>query len=589
MAKRGKGFSPQIQTTIRKVEIRDSAPDGTETDEDKIAKEINSTKQSVTRETSDQPEPVSQVKEEKRQEIDISTLGQIIAQQNQELVKSLQAEQQRQLEEVTQKHQERVDQLSAQVQSLEVEKKEAKKAEKIIADLLKMTGNPNPQNITEKQINFNTQISPNDAPKGAWKECLSLVEGSPTGLLTKFSPKSQIAVDDFDQRELSQYMRKNHKQICSDLTDWGKRSRGWFQNSSVARGITQAPTTIADLPGGFLQILSALIRETHRSGLVWWQFTTINYSPDARIQQDIVIPRIEYLTSSDDYTDYQLSGGGTYADLVSTSDPINSKTTQVTVQEWGRGKDGATTAISPVMIPAFVSYYSAYNLIQELQRLLGRDYCVWEDKAIKAQYDTATTVLYNNNGEVAATTPSPATAKMTRQFLRALFEYLHINLVMPFSDGCYCLVMPGKSALRQLKDELDDKWEANTKANLEELTEILIQKEYPNYGDGKITGYHGVLEGFHLFSSNQFGIGATGTENVTDEGGGTFRQSYAFGDGAVGQGISMPFTVRPFELQNFGRYDRWTWLTWQGIDTVDVDPNNDASEQLRVFKVRTAD
>ncbi len=44
------------------------------------------------------------------------------------------------------------------------------------------------------------------------------------------------------------------------------------------------------------------------------------------------------------------------------------------------------------------------------------------------------------------------------------------------------------------------------------FTLILIQKKYPNYGDGKITGYHG----------------------------------------AVGQGISMPFIVRPATDNNRG-------------------------------------
>ena len=153
------------------------------------------------------------------------------------------------------------------------------------------------------------------------------------------------------------------------------------------------------------------------------------------------------------------------------------------------------------------------------------------------------------------------------------------------------------TAWKQLREDLDDDWEAPTQANLLDFLNAMLPAYVPDESEPRVNGYMGLVEGVHVFESNAFGVGnagADGVSNVTVRAPSTtalFRDSYFFGHGAVGRGIAMPVEVRTDSVTNFDRESRLTWLSWEGVDALDVDPTGSgvASQQLRVAKFRTTD
>jgi hypothetical protein len=519
--------------------------------------------------------------EQKQKEID--SLKQSLLQQFQEQATEKEKERDRELEAVRQTLNEAQEQL-----------KQSKETIDKFEDLFKLTGSKNP--LQEKGVNFNTHIaSDRDKVFGTFAEALQIYDSAPK--VRKITEQGQSAID-FDKWQLNKFVRQNRRQLLDDLTEWGKK-RGWFAGGSVIP-VTEASTTIADLPGGFLPTLSAIVRTTHRPGYIFWQFPLTQFDFAAGMGDTISVPRFRYLVSSPNPDDYKLSGGGTFAPIVASSDNIQTGVVPLTVEEWGRGKPGASVALSPISIPSFVSFYSMYDLVAQLDRLLGFDYATWEDKKIRSYFNVSSRVVYNDRGRVT-TTPGDLGAgdngTVTRLFAINLHAYMKLLQIEPLADGCYIWAL-NSTGEAQLKADLEDKWEAPNESALRDLTNVLNPALIPPEDSGRISGYLGKYYNFHFFSSNSFSVGAAGTEGVQDDplgvGSTLTRTSYAFGAGVEGRGIGMPMELRQDSVTNFDRETRMTWLSQEGFGALDIDPvgYNDTSavpQQLRVIKVRTTD
>lgn len=398
--------------------------------------------------------------------------------------------------------------------------------------------------------------------------------------------------------ELRQDRRAFHKFLEEDLTQFGK-SHGLFRgNRMITEGERRAATTASNIPGGFLEVLSSIMRTNARPGLVFWQFPTTVHQFEKGEGDTIVIPRSAYPAAATDSNERLLSGGGTYVPIDSSNQNVQTGLIRFNLNEYGRGRSEAP----PIAIPTFVESYSMLPLMTLLQRDLFYDYYRWEDLIIREQWRPTSRVFYNNGDEIATTAAAVGSnGQMTRKFLGAVYTQMANEQVIPLADGNYGLVT-NPTAIRQLKNSLDQYWLAPTADEIQDLTNILLM-DYPNGENLKIQGYKGLYEGFHIFETNGFANGGAGTEGVATEAvnsGGTvtsatMRTSYAFGYAASGRALGGTGVQILFdEKTDFGRLDRAIWQSYEGHGPLDVDATGYGesganAQETRVFRVVTSD
>lgn len=585
-----KGFVKEI----KRVTITDSK--GGNKEEEEALVKIGQQKLDL-KESSDKPEVAHTILDEKK-------FAEMIAVAVNNATSAIATQKDKEIEQAKQQletqYQEKEDQFKQQLetvtQTLEATQQhlqESKETANKLGDLFKLTGSTQP---AIEAPNVNTKVAIGyDKTFGTVKEVIDLCENLMGDGVIKVTEKGSPFVD-FDKQQLDDYVREHRRQLMKDFTEWG-RKRGWFQGGSTV-SVKEAATTAADLPGGFLETLSSMLRVTHRPGFVFWQFPSTSFNFQKGMGQVIDVGRFAYLNSSNNPDDYQLSGSGTFSPIVSTSDPLQSGIVQITLKEWGRGKAG--TGMSPVAVPAFVMFASMYELMVQLDQKLGHDYAVFEDKKIRSYWNATSRIVYNDKG-VVTTNPANVGAGdkgiVNSKFFINLFAYMKILLIEPLRDGNY-LYVTHPTGLAQYQDALGSQWEAPSPDALKALTNILNPSFIPDEEFSRISGYFGLWNGFHLFASNAFSVGAAGTEGVQMEtlgvGSTLTRTSYAAGAGTVGRGVGMPMELREDNLTNFDRITPMTWISYEGFDPLDVDPvgYNDTSavpQQLRVIKVRTTD
>jgi hypothetical protein len=396
--------------------------------------------------------------------------------------------------------------------------------------------------------------------------------------------------------ELRQNKRDFHNFLEVELTNFGK-SHGLFRgNKMITEGERRAATTASNIPGGFLEVLSSIMRTNARPGLVFWQFPTTVHQFEKGEGDTIVIPRSAYPAAATDSNERLLSGGGTYTPIDNSNQNVQTGLIRFSLNEYGRGRSEAP----PIAIPTFVESYSMLPLLTLLQRDLFYDYYRWEDLVIREQWRPTSRVFYNNGDEIATTAAGVlSNGQMTRKFLGAVYTQMANEQVIPLADGNYGLVT-NPTAIRQLKNSLDQYWQAPTAEEIQDLTNILLM-DYPNGENLKVQGYKGLYEGFHIFETNGFANGGNGTEGVLNEscnsGGtittGTFRTSYAFGYAASGRALGGAGVQILFdEKTDFGRVDRAIWQSYEAHGPLDVDATgygeSDVPQETRVFRVRLA-
>ncbi|MGL5059029.1 MAG: hypothetical protein ACRC62_03520 [Microcoleus sp.] len=477
--------------------------------------------------------------------------------------------------------------------AIEADKQAALDKLAVFNNLFKLTGNPEPVQAVNAVTmpNANTLInSKSDKPEGALAEFMSI-----RGPVKEMDGQRFVSTSTPEHKK---FLNENLNALINDMEIYCKNNgmfRGHNSNTMSSMADLNAVTTIGDLPGNFLPTLSPILeRWTHRPSMIFWQFVNNEVNFEAGNGDTIKVPRAALKPVLTDPNERLLSGGGTYADIVTTRDNLQTGTVDITVKEWGRGAPGSNA--SPIAITRFVNAFSMMNLIKIMDDCLGYDYAQWEDMILRRLWTPTTRVVYNANNTVGTTPGSVASAasgRLTWQFLPELYGHLRANLVPTYSDGCYGYAIPTKHAT-QLRASLGQNFQFNNVVDMEALTNIF---NLDNAGShSKVSGYIGKIDNFHIFESNNFSMGAAGTEGVRSEaitgGNAVTRSGYAFGADTIARGIAEPFMLVADEVTNFNRRTAVTWISWQGVAPLDVDGAGDASavpQQTRVFEVRMTD
>jgi hypothetical protein len=498
----------------------------------------------------------------------------------------------------------------AQQQSLLSEKEkqvaEAKEQEKRIASLFKLHGSANPAVKEMKMPGVNTLLSSSrERLEGTIAVLEELRNQSPAFTKSSrsgafYTTQNFVGVDNF--------VRQNREQVIKDLETHARKNGLLLgPNGATEKIIKQAATQISDIPGGFLQTLSSIIRTTHRPGLVFWQFAQTEFNYLRGEGSTVEVYRSAYQTPGTVSSDWLLSGGGSFSVVSTNVAQVQTGIVPIVLQEWGMGAT-SNNYNQPVALSSFVMLYSMINLVAVLERNLGQNYAQHEEIQIRSLYNGTSVVLYNNQSNVVSS-PSGVLASLTsncgntdsgtitKEFLTNLHSYIYALQVEPFPDGNFALVLCPQ-AVSQLKNSLLYIWRIITPTDIEAVSNILNPTVIPPESGSRVSGYLGTYYGFHIFESNAFGVGSSGQAGVQTETinsvSTTTRTSYAFGNSAVGRGVGTPMEIRQNEITNYQRLNTYIWRSEEGFAALDVDPvgYSDSSavpQQLRVFQIHTTD
>lgn len=450
----------------------------------------------------------------------------------------------------------------------------------------RFTGNSAAANqVGFPNVNRTTTVS-SDRPPGAIAEYLSHVAQQPR--IRRLTERAGQVIA-HDTSKTDPYIRDNFRQVVKDLESWG-RSFGLFQGpNNVAQ--TDAATTISDLPGAFLETLSAVMRANNRPAFVFWQFADSRFDFQARRGTTIDVPRAAYLPGPATTEDRLLSGGGTYFPIDGTRQRLQTGIREITLKEYGLGKDSTAP---PVRIPTFVEAYSMIDLMVILDRNLWHDYYSFEDLAVVELWEQTSRIIYNNGGEVTATVGDLAAnddGTFTEEFAHSLRGYADELQFVPFRDGCPGVWLNPR-AKTQFKKSLGDRWHPPTVQDQEDFTNMLSPDILTE--SGRVTNYLGKWCDLHMFSSNNYGVSSRGVQTETVASASrTTRSSFLFGASTVGHGVGMAAEIRR-ETADFQRANDFIWLAHEGWDALDIDPTgfsdtDSVPQQLRVIEIHTLD
>ena len=386
-----------------------------------------------------------------------------------------------------------------------------------------------------------------------------------------------------------QMSRAKQIEILNELESYGKQ-HGLFRGQAI----TNTATTKADIPGGFLDVLSSYMRVTSAPGYVWHQFPVTIHNFTRGEGELVKVPRAIYNTTIASSDERLLSGSGTYAAITGENESVATSTRDFILKEYGRGKPGAP----PIAVSAFVEAFSMIPLMGILEQTLMRDYYAFEDLIIRESLSAAT-IAYYNNGDALTTAAANIVSggQMTRKFLSELYTQARVDQILPLdvANNAYALVMHSR-ALNQFRNSLEEKFAPATPDQVQALTNILMSN-YPQSADLRVSGYVGMYEGFHIFESNSFSSGAAAADSLVDvetttaasQTNATFRTSYLLGGGALGRAIGgSGFQILFDEKTDFGRINRAIWHCYEAHGALDVD-SAVSGQQTRVYKIRTSD
>jgi hypothetical protein len=423
-------------------------------------------------------------------------------------------------------------------------------------------------------------------------------------------PDSQ-AIDSFIANEITEAKIAQGKPFVSvkeypslplyqELEQWAK-NQGMFRGPGAP--VMEAGVTIADMVGGFLPTLSAMIRYTHRGAYVFWQFPNVVIDHGRNRGDTIQIARYALNAEPTNNSDWELSGGGTFVDITTDTQGTQTGVVEAVIKEYGMGKPGVN-ANRPYMVPNFVQMYSMLSVLESFQVNIGRNYMQFEDRYIRALWAPTSRKVYNKGNEVELTATNLVNGSdgtLTAEFLHSLYTYMAASYIPTYQDGCYGYVGTSYDIQNLRKSMTPVERDGFTSpSNASDLASIVNM--LPAVTDiDRITGYRGKWGNFHIFEQNSFAMGAAGTpgvQNITT--GATvasklMRSSYAFGANTIGRGIGMPMELRSQSGEIlWNRAQKWIWISHESYTPIDVDPagysdTSDVPQQLRVIEVRTTD
>jgi hypothetical protein len=406
--------------------------------------------------------------------------------------------------------------------------------------------------------------------------------------------------DHFREEEAVRGLRDwKHAPLVKELENYFKSSEGGGFLSGRAAGPTIGSS--GSIGAIFLDVLSSLMRETHNSNNIWWQFAQTVYDSTSAPNKSVLIPRANNLAAPTDVNDFLISTTDAYTSLnhsrgtSADSQSIEITTVPLTIAQWGLGLS-TSVANRPVFIPEFMEVTSLVDLMMVLDRVLMQHYFKFEDLMVRKEYFKTTKIYYNDKSEVTSTPADVAATDdgtLTENFLSSVYSQLYADQWPTLPNNCYILTVPPKS-LDNLKKSLKDLYSPVTEEQRQNISNVL--RAASGIEIGQSSGYVGQYCGFEIFSGNTWGVGAPGgsdpTVNTTSFGAGATvtEDCFVFSYGAVGRGIALPMEVRASGTTPFNMGESFIWISREQTGVIDLDAAlvSPAGQQTRCAKLRVA-
>lgn len=494
-------------------------------------------------------------------------------------------------------------------QELDQERAEKLKAQQLadaLKDISKLIGRPETEVVPTKSNTPALTMS-----QGLAREFIDLFSSSkakPTevrheGMLAVQRDHNVFAKfmhDHFREEKAVRGLRDwKHAPLVKELENYFKSSEGGGFLSGRAAGPTIGSS--GSIGAIFLDVLSSLMRETHNSNNIWWQFAQTVYDSTSAPNKSVLIPRANNLAAPTDVNDFLISTTDTYTSLnysrgtSADSQSIEITTVPLTIAQWGLG---LSTGVGnrPVFIPEFMEVTSLVDLMMVLDRILMQHYFKFEDLMVRKEYFKTTKVYYNDKSEVTST-PADVAANddgtLTEDFLSSVYSQLYADQWPTLPNNCYILTVPPKS-LDNLKKSLKDIYAPVTEEQRQNISNVL--RAASGIEIGQSSGYVGQYCGFEVFSGNTWGVGAPGgsdpTVNTTTFGAGATvtEDCFVFSYGAVGRGVALPMEIRNSGTVPFNMGESFIWLSREQTGVIDLDAAlvSPANQQTRCAKLRVA-
>ena len=496
--------------------------------------------------------------------------------------------------------------LKQELEKALAEKLQAEKVATALKDISKLIGRP------EAEVIPTTKSAPAfTMSQGLAREFIDLFSSSrakPTevrheGMLAVQRDHNVFAKfmhDHFREEKAVRGLRDwKHAPLVKELENYFKSSEGGGFLSGRAAGATIGSS--GSIGAIFLDVLSSLMRETHNSNNIWWQFAQTVYDSTSAPNKSVLIPRANNLAAPTDVNDFLISTTDTYTSLnysrgtSADSQSIEITTVPLTIAQWGLG---LSTGVGnrPVFIPEFMEVTSLVDLMMVLDRILMQHYFKFEDLMVRKEYFKTTKVYYNDKTEVTSTPADVAAGDdgtLTENFLSSVYSQLYADQWPTLPNNCYILTVPPKS-LDNLKKSLKDLYAPVTEDQRQNISNVLHAASGIEIGQS--SGYVGQYCGFEIFSGNTWGVGAPGgsdpTVNTTTFGAGATvtEDCFVFSYGAVGRGIALPMEIRNSGTVPFNMGESFIWLSREQTGVIDLDAAlaSPANQQTRCAKLRVA-
>jgi hypothetical protein len=418
--------------------------------------------------------------------------------------------------------------------------------------------------------------------KDALKEYQRILDSrSDTPSKTWVNPQTGEEHEQKDTYQADRFLAKHREKLRDGMEAYARKNgllRGQGADAATAR---------TDIPSAFIDYLSGVVRQNHSPKFIFHQFANGKVEIGKGQGDTIQIPRLPFGQSGTTLADWDITGQGT---LVATDQPITSNNVSITLKEYGMGKNAA---IQPISIPEFILARSLLDLEAALSQNLGQNYYEFEDIALRNLWLGTSRVVYNRLNTIETLPANLATGSggtITFAFLNNLYAYMSGLQIPAYENGKYGIVL-NSTALAQLSNDLATRNQYLTPGNMMDITNIMnaaTKSDLP-----KIDGYCGDIANFMIFTTNAVSLGAAGTVGVRNEtlgvGVRTTRTNFAFGASTIARVAGMPMSIRRDYNDDFGRRNRYVWVSHEGFGYLDVDSALNPSQQLRVIEVRHTD
>lgn len=394
-------------------------------------------------------------------------------------------------------------------------------------------------------------------------------------------------------------------------TDEFFRAHGLFATNGLQATLHAAGPTLGtdDSIGSlYLDTVSTFMRSDSRFQGILHAFTEEVYNPTTSIGQGVRVYRKHRNPPPRTEEAYVLGDSASYnSPAISIGTQQDSQSLRVSYRMilnklYGLGK-GDDPETQVYFLPEFHRLQSFWEMLQMMiASNLWTTYLDLEEFILRIRYETTQFLLYRD-GNAFTENPLDLTVgdggTMTGDLLEEGVTRLAQLGTPAFADGHYVAVLPTRP-LQQLASNLrrEKLWQATTPEEIEQLTNML-QARLPTTSLDRLqvaNAYRGKYFNANIFHGPSLGIPDQPTAHpiptsqmiTTGAGLKHFYGSLLFGEGCVGRGISMDFTIRPSGVNLYGLGQAWNFLTIQGTGTLDTYEGNGNGERTRCLMLMTS-